>query len=357
MEDAQSIAFGEAIDRLITVDVGGRGAIPILYGAARARQKRPLTLAAAEALIEATRPGDAVIIATGASSQRLGIDPGIGEMDGPPGAVALARSLGRGLRAVPVFVTEEAQVGPLTEAALGAGLTATTLEGAGEQALGASYNSAVVVEGFPNQDEAARAAAPHMLDRLQPKALVVIEKAGRNEVGIYHGTAGGDTSAGKARIDDLVEEAGRRGIVTIGIGDGGNEIGMGAIHSTIVEEIPYGRACRCPCGRGIAPVTGTDVLIAATVSNWGAYGIMAALAILLDQSGLAHGAEQEARILEACARAGYLDTAGYADPTADGLPQRTHLALVDLLTVIVQAPFAELKRLGYGGGKQVPASE
>ena len=46
MEDAQRIAFGEAIDRLITVDVGGRGAIPILYGAARARQGRPLALTA-----------------------------------------------------------------------------------------------------------------------------------------------------------------------------------------------------------------------------------------------------------------------------------------------------------------------
>ena len=51
--------------------------------------------------------------------------------------------------------------------------------------------------------------------------------------------------------------------VTIGIGDGGNEIGMGKIpHETIVKNIPNGDLihCRVP----------TDHLIVAGVSNWGA---------------------------------------------------------------------------------------
>ena len=50
----------------------------------------------------------------------------------------------------------------------------------------------------------------------------------------------------------------------IGIGDGGNEIGMGKIpHETIVKNIPNGDLihCRVP----------TDHLIVAGVSNWGVY--------------------------------------------------------------------------------------
>ncbi|MCZ2342048.1 MAG: DUF4392 domain-containing protein, partial [Bacteroidales bacterium] len=51
---------------------------------------------------------------------------------------------------------------------------------------------------------------------------------------------------------------------TIGIGDGGNEIGMGKLpHTLVSEQIPNGDRihCRIP----------TDHLIVAGVSNWGAY--------------------------------------------------------------------------------------
>jgi hypothetical protein len=62
--------------------------------------------------------------------------------------------------------------------------------------------------------------------------------------------------------------------VTIGIGDGGNEIGMGKLPwDTIRRNIPNGGliACRVP----------TDHLIVAGVSNWGAYGLAAGVSLLL----------------------------------------------------------------------------
>ena len=70
------------------------------------------------------------------------------------------------------------------------------------------------------------------------------------------------------RIIELLDHASRRRTVTIGIGDGGNEIGMGKIpHETIVKNIPNGDLihCRVP----------TDHLIVAGVSNWGAYALAA----------------------------------------------------------------------------------
>jgi hypothetical protein len=60
------------------------------------------------------------------------------------------------------------------------------------------------------------------------------------------------------------------GAVTIGIGDGGNEIGMGSIaHETIIKNIPRGDLVHCR--------TAVDHLIVAGVSNWGAYALAAGL--------------------------------------------------------------------------------
>ena len=53
-----------------------------------------------------------------------------------------------------------------------------------------------------------------------------------------------------------------------GIGDGGNECGMGSVRSAVVKHIPLGEEIGCvvPC----------DALIAAGVSNWGGWGLITA---------------------------------------------------------------------------------
>jgi hypothetical protein len=63
------------------------------------------------------------------------------------------------------------------------------------------------------------------------------------------------------------------GRTTIGIGDGGNEIGMGKLPwATIRKNVPQGGlvACRVP----------TDYLIVAGVSNWGAYALATGVRML-----------------------------------------------------------------------------
>jgi len=90
-----------------------------------------------------------------------------------------------------------------------------------------------------------------------------------NEKGCIHSVRGEETTEHVAKIDLIIREARRAGILTIGIGDGGNEIGMGNIREEIQKGIPFGNRCNCPCGEGIAPATETDFLVTATVSNWG----------------------------------------------------------------------------------------
>jgi hypothetical protein len=104
--------------------------------------------------------------------------------------------------------------------------------------------------------------------------------------------------------------------VTIGIGDGGNEIGMGKVpHETVVKNIPNGDLvhCRVP----------TDHLIVAGVSNWGAYALVAGIHVLRRVTPAAVGfdPDEERRILEAMVREGPLvdGVTGKQTATVDGL--------------------------------------
>jgi hypothetical protein len=64
-----------------------------------------------------------------------------------------------------------------------------------------------------------------------------------------------------------------RKYTTIGIGDGGNEIGMGKIPRWVIKK-------NIPRGEWIACRITADYLITTGVSNWGAYALGAGIAIL-----------------------------------------------------------------------------
>jgi 3-isopropylmalate dehydratase small subunit len=93
---------------------------------------------------------------------------------------------------------------------------------------------------------------PMDLNRVQVKAI--IEK--HNPVAMI--------SAFTAPLDFFFEEG---KCLKICIGDGGNEIGMGNFYDQIKKEIPEIEPCVITC----------DFMILSTTSNWGAYGLIAAL--------------------------------------------------------------------------------
>jgi hypothetical protein len=71
----------------------------------------------------------------------------------------------------------------------------------------------------------------------------------------------------------LFKAARQRGVLTIGVADPGNEIGMGAIADTVKRRLlPYGAKCQRPCAGGVADATEVDVVVPGTCSNWSAYG-------------------------------------------------------------------------------------
>jgi hypothetical protein len=97
-----------------------------------------------------------------------------------------------------------------------------------------------------------------------------IERCGRSADGAPRNMRGEDISAFTTPLDDLFLAGPWQ---RIAIGDGGNEIGMGSVPASLIGEF-------VAHGEKIACATPADHLVVSGVSNWGAYALIAALAVL-----------------------------------------------------------------------------
>ncbi len=96
--------------------------------------------------------------------------------------------------------------------------------------------------------------------------LVSIERCGRSVDGTYRTMSKGDISGLVDPVDDLFIHVTSNPLIgTIGIGDGGNEIGMGKVQDKVVKNINFGDVIACQ--------TSTDFLVATGISDWGGYAI------------------------------------------------------------------------------------
>lgn len=207
-----------------------------------------------------------------------------------------------------------------------------------DEALFAQRGGCALALPFPLGPDEGRAFAEDLFARFDPAAVVFVEKAGPNRNGVFHSIMGtGRPAEIMANAHFLEEIARRRGVPTVGIADGGNEIGGGEIAEAVSEIQPYGRKCQCPCEGGVGTVVGADVLVMASVSNWGAYGVAAALAGLTENLEVLHDQETELRMLERCVAAGAMDGA-YARliPYVDGTSAGVQTSVITMLHEIVK---------------------
>ena len=289
----------DPIDQLLSLDLSRRGIARFFTPAG--------ALAAARALRGARR----VLITTGFS-----LAEGMPETDGPPGAVVLGTALAR-LGSEVDYVTDPVNV-PLIGACL------DVLETSAEIHL------------YPESGE----AAPALLARVRPTHLVAIERPGRTVTGEYLSARGESVAPWNRPLDELFLCSGvgklgsgrgwagsggtrHRPPVTIGIGDGGNEIGMGNVRARVARISPLMKR--------ISSAVRVDHLVVAPVSNWGGYAVVAQLSRLSGRP-LLHSAELERRLIAACVDAGAHDgLTRRREPTVDGLPSDVHAAMVTLL--------------------------
>ncbi|OYW24355.1 MAG: hypothetical protein B7Z55_02420 [Planctomycetales bacterium 12-60-4] len=114
------------------------------------------------------------------------------------------------------------------------------------------------------------------------------------------------------------------GVRTVGIGDGGNEIGMGTIpYSELRKRLVEPQASQIPCR------IATDWTILAGVSNWGAMALAAAVCWqrgCLDSLRAADRRTEELRLKSLVEQGPAVDgVTRLQEPTVDGLPFVTYL--------------------------------
>ena len=241
--------------------------------------------------------------------------PPAGETDGPLGALFLARAL------VPIGIPVTLISDTFCERALEVGLAECDLQDDVPLVTLPTYAHAndMSDETYCEHVKNSAGGEPwtHLLaiERVGPSHTIdTILPEHRNRC---HTMRGRDITEMMSPAERLFAYAsGSERITTIGIGDGGNEIGMGKISWDVIERnIPNGGLVACRVA--------AEHLIVCGVSNWGAYALAAGVALLRGQS-LARALfdpERERRILDIMVRDGQLVDGVLAKPsvTVDGL--------------------------------------
>ncbi len=253
-----------------------------------------------------------------------GGDPPAAETDGPAGAALLARG----------FV----------EAGLPCRL-ATDIEcrSASRAALDQAGASGVPIDAMAPGDTTDALIARWRQEGIN--WVIAIERCGPGEDGRLRNMRGTDISTHAAPLDRLFSAGPWR---TVAIGDGGNEIGMGVVpRPLIAEHIALGQVIGC--------VVPADHLITAGVSHWGAYGVLAALAVLRPEWSMAMlGSLDPAldrAVIEAMVRKG---------PAVDGVSLRRATTIdgleMDLHHEVLHMIRANIRTIDGGNHQQPPTA-
>jgi hypothetical protein len=241
-----------------------------------------------------------------------GGDPPAAETDGPVGAALLARGFVR------------------------AGLTCrlatdTICRSACRAALDAAGASGVVIDAI-----APGAGTDDIIELWRRQGIdwvIAVERCGPAADGRPRNMRGTDISEYAAPLDRLFSAGPWR---TIAVGDGGNEIGMGSVpRPLIAQHVPLGATIGCEVP--------ADFLIAAGVSHWGAYAVLAALARLReDWSGPmieALDPDLDQSVIEAIVRDGpAVDGVSLRrEATIDAMGMDLHIAVMEAIRGVVTA--------------------
>ena len=193
------------------------------------------------------------------------------ETDGPPGAIAIGNALDQ-LGYTVIYVSDKYTVKYLSAM---------------------KKNNALIVEFPIEEDLSSKNFAMNIINKYKPQLIISIERCGFDETFSYRNMHGVDFSNYNAKIDYLFSNK----INSVGIGDGGNEIGMGDFIEKIVETSSLVR---------YPSITKTTFSIIASVSNWGGYGLVAALSNIVGEN-LLISIEEEIKLINTLVDLGAVD--------------------------------------------------
>lgn len=323
----------DELEALVRHDPGGRGVAS--YQCQGQRLAVGQLAGAARELAERAR---GVAIVTGFCVADLLVP--VAETDGPPGALYLARAL-EALGVEVVFVTDRYALPLLRigcrEWRLDAAVVEVPIEREQAEAAIEEFLATATGGRLTHLLAIERVGPSHTLDSLaaQPRGnppplaqfTAEVPEQERDRCHNMRGTIIDDHTAPLHWLFEMATQ-GDRPIVTVAIGDGGNEIGMGSIPwEQLRASLTAAHAGRIICR------TPADHLILAGVSNWGGYALACAVAGLRGQSGLIDDwdADRERSLIESLvSEGGAVDGATRRhEATVDGLPLNDYLALLE----------------------------
>lgn len=224
------------IERITTEDPGNRGIAPLLLPG-------DLTKACLDLSLRATVVGVLLGFPLFDSAPAE-------ESDGVAGAVYLARAL-QAIQAQVYFIVDEtaAELVSLLSECKNRGFTQDTVP---------FITIGNITNGLKDLEEG------------DFTHLIAIERVSPAQNGKYYTMGGRDISSKVGAMGEVFREAtASPGVVTVGIGDGGNELGMGKVKDKVVKHVPHGGL--------IAAAVAADYLVTCGVSNWGGLALAAGL--------------------------------------------------------------------------------
>jgi len=259
------------IEKTIQQDPGGRG---LVYWASQG----DITPA-----VESLNDGKHILIATGFYI----LSAGAIETDGPLGAIMLADALEKSGKKVTLIFDDHSEV-----------IMKKGIESIGGQI----YYAVVPANGSFDLASLITPDTTH---------FIALERPGRASDGDFYNFKGNNISKYHMVLDDFFTECGLKNITTIGIGDGGNELGMGSVSEAVDKFVGFHRPFSCQ--------TAAMYIICSGVSNWAGYGIAALLSAMTGKN-LMQPPEKLETMLGAIVAAGAVDgVSGKQEATVDGL--------------------------------------
>ncbi|MBO83065.1 MAG: hypothetical protein CL506_01720 [Actinobacteria bacterium] len=205
------------------------------------------------------------------------------ETDGPVGAIAISRALKK-LGYKVVFITDK--------------WSFNVMKGL--------LDSEDELVNFPvTNHSSSESFSKNLLLKYSPSVVLSIERASLVKDGTYRNWKGQDISDYNAKLDYLFDQS----QYSIGIGDGGNEIGMGNLSEQIkkIKGLPDNPSS-----------TNVNNLIIASCSNWGGFGLVAALSVLVKQNLLISADEAKKLIIKSVDLGAVEGLTGKSDYAVDG---------------------------------------
>ena len=252
------------IESIVQRDEGNRGIKDLI--------KNPILYDTTTILLDANINIKSVIILTGFPC--LINNPCPQETDGPLGCMALARTLAL-LNKKVTLVTDSNCINAVRHCADGSGifnLPSSCIKPQIECFSAVGNNDMIMTK--IDQQRLQNLKSNH-------DCVIAIERAGPNKDGRYLTMSKKHMNHLLAPLEKLflnndgnVDNSNIKRPITIGIGDGGNEVGMGSVF----EEVTTSK--KIPNSDSIACTTPANYLLACSVSNWGGYALAGALTLL-----------------------------------------------------------------------------